>query len=50
MLMVIALPATIIPSQIGIAVFRMLSDHQFRRLLIWLLFSASALLALRELT
>ena len=49
-LMAIALPATIASSQIGIAVFRRLSDQQFRRLLIWLLFSAGALLALRELT
>lgn len=49
-LMAIALPATIVSSQIGIAVFRRLSDQQFRRLLIWLLFSAGALLALRELT
>ncbi|BAW24607.1 hypothetical protein Q666_11740 [Marinobacter sp. ES-1] len=48
-LMAIALPATIVSSQIGIAVFRRLSDQQFRRLLIWLLFSAGALLALREL-
>lgn len=47
-LMAIALPATIVSSQIGIAVFRRLSDQQFRRLLIWLLFSAGALLALRE--
>ena len=49
-LMAIALPATIVSSQIGIAVFRRLSDQQFRRLLIWLLFSAGVLLALRELT
>lgn len=48
-LMAIALPATIVSPQIGIAVFRRLSDQQFRRLLIWLLFSAGALLALREL-
>lgn len=48
-LMAIALPATLIASQVGIAVFRRLSDQQFRRLLVWLLFAAGALLALREL-
>lgn len=45
----IALPATLISSQIGIAVFRRLTDVQFRRLLVWLLFVSGALLALREL-
>lgn len=49
-LIAIALPATLIASQIGIAVFRRLTDHQFRWLLIWLLFVSGILLALRELT
>lgn len=48
-LMAIALPATLISSQIGIAVFRRLTDHQFRWLLVWLLFASGALLTLREL-
>lgn len=46
----VALPATLIASQIGIAVFRRLTDHQFRWLLIWLMFASGALLTLRELT
>lgn len=47
-LMAIALPATLIASQIGLAVFRRLTDHQFRWLLVWLLFISGILLALRE--
>ncbi|MFD2651600.1 sulfite exporter TauE/SafE family protein [Brucella rhizosphaerae] len=45
----VAFPATLISSQIGIAVFRRLTDHQFRWMLIWLLFLSGALLMLREL-
>ncbi len=48
-LMAIALPVTLVSSQIGVAVFRRLADHQFRWLLVWLLFAAGALLALHEL-
>ncbi|AOE85880.1 sulfite exporter TauE/SafE family protein [Pseudomonas sp. TCU-HL1] len=48
-LMAITLPATLISSQIGIAVFRRLTDRQFRWLLVWLLVAAGVLLALREL-
>lgn len=48
-LMAIALPATLASAQIGIAVFKRLTDEQFRRLLIWLLFLSGVLLALREL-
>ncbi|AGT08513.1 sulfite exporter TauE/SafE family protein [Paracoccus aminophilus] len=48
LLMAIALPATLISSQIGTLVFRRLSDAAFRRLLIWLLFGAGLLLAIRE--
>ena len=46
----IALPATLISSQIGVIVFRRISDSQFRRLLVWLLFAAGSMLALRELS
>jgi uncharacterized protein len=49
LLMAIALPATLISAQIGIAVFHRLTDNQFRRLLIWLLFISGVLLTLREL-
>lgn len=49
LLMAIALPATLIFSQIGMAVFRRLTDNQFRRLLVWLLFASGLLLTLREL-
>lgn len=50
LLMAISLPATLISAQIGIAVFHRLTDHQFRRLLVWLLFTSGVLLALREFT
>ncbi|MFD2252109.1 hypothetical protein FHS82_003526 [Pseudochelatococcus lubricantis] len=48
-LMAIAFPATLASSQVGIAVFRRLTDDQFRRLLIWLLLASGVLLAVREL-
>jgi uncharacterized membrane protein YfcA len=48
-LTVIALPATLIASQVGLAVYRRLTDHQFRWLLVWLLFASGIVLALREL-
>ena len=48
-LMAIALPATLLSAQVGLAVFRRLNDDQFRRLLIWLLFLSGVLLAMREL-
>ncbi|KAF7599174.1 MAG: hypothetical protein CGU28_06250 [Candidatus Dactylopiibacterium carminicum] len=49
LLIAIALPATLISSQLGMAVFRRLSDEQFRRLLVWFLFFSGILLALREI-
>lgn len=49
MLMLLAVPATLISGQIGIAVFHRLTDHQFRKLLVWLLFAFGTILALREL-
>lgn len=45
----VALPVTLIFSQVGLAVFRRLSDHQFRWLLVWLVFASGIVLALREL-
>jgi len=48
LMMAVALPATLIFSQIGVAVFRRLSDQQFRWLLIWILFASGALLFLHE--
>lgn len=49
LLIALALPATLIGAQIGIALFRRLTDIQFRRLLIGLMFVSGLLLALREL-
>ncbi|WP_112310772.1 sulfite exporter TauE/SafE family protein [Pseudogemmobacter bohemicus] len=48
-LTLIALPATMIGAQIGIRVYRRLSDARFRRLLIVLLFASGLLIVLREL-
>ena len=47
-LVAMALPVTLVFSQIGIAVFKRLSDHQFRRLLVWMLFASGIMLALNE--
>ena len=49
MLMAIVLPATLIGAQCGIAIFRRLTDDQFRVLLIGLMGLSGALLALREI-
>lgn len=45
----LALPATLIGAQIGINVYRRLSDARFRRLLIVLLFASGLLIVLKEL-
>lgn len=45
----IALPATLIASQIGVAIFHRLTDRQFRWLLVWLLLGTGMLVAAREL-
>lgn len=45
----IALPATMIAAQVGIAVFKKLTDWQFRRLLIAMMFLSGAILLIREL-
>lgn len=44
----LALPATLIGAQLGIAVFRRLDDTQFRRLLIGMMFASGVALAVRE--
>lgn len=48
-MIVIALPATLASSQLGIKVFRRLSDIRFRRIIIWLLFVSGLLLMIHEL-
>ncbi|MDO6723340.1 sulfite exporter TauE/SafE family protein [Celeribacter halophilus] len=45
----VALPVTMLSAQLGIYVFKRLSDLQFRRLLIAMMFLSGALLMLREL-
>jgi uncharacterized protein len=47
-LVAIALPVTMITAQIGITVFKRLSDHQFRRLIIGLMFASGLILLARE--
>jgi len=49
MLMAIALPVTMIGAQVGLVIFRRLADDQFRFLLIFLMFTSGAILALREM-
>ncbi len=48
-LILLALPATMIGAQLGIRVFHHLDDNGFRRLLIGLLFASGILICLREL-
>ena len=45
----LALPATLIGSQLGIMLFHRLDDTQFRRLLIGIMFASGILLTIREL-
>ena len=47
-LMAVALPATMVFAQLGIALFKRLSDDQFRRLIIALMFVSGLILMLRE--
>lgn len=49
LLILLALPATLLGAQIGILLFRHLSDNQFRRALIVLMFTSGVGLAMREL-
>ncbi|MGI9511530.1 MAG: sulfite exporter TauE/SafE family protein [Anderseniella sp.] len=48
-LIIFALPATMIASQIGISVFKRLSDDQFRRIIIAMMFVSGLALLVREL-
>lgn len=48
-LMAIAVPITVVGAQLGLQVFRRLSDDQFRILLIVLMLASGIILALREL-
>jgi uncharacterized membrane protein YfcA len=45
----VALPSSIISAQLGIGVFRRLTESQFRQILIWLLLSSGIVLVGREL-
>lgn len=47
-LLAIALPVSLISAQIGIAIFRRISDHMFRRLLIAMTFLSGSVIMLRE--
>lgn len=47
-MMAIALPSTIIATQIGLALFKSLTDSQFRRLLVWLMLLSAVSLIIRE--
>ena len=49
LLVALALPGTVIGAQLGIALFHRLSDSQFRRLLILVMFASGMALALREM-
>ncbi|MBV0892952.1 sulfite exporter TauE/SafE family protein [Paracoccus sp. Z118] len=49
LLMAIALPVTMIGAHLGLAIFHRLADDQFRFLLIFLMFTSGAILALREM-
>lgn len=48
-LIAIALPATLVSAQIGIAIFKRLGDDEFRRLIIAMMFVSGAVLLGREL-
>jgi len=48
-LIAIALPVTLVFAQIGIAIFKRLTDDQFRRLVIALMFVSGVVLMMREL-
>lgn len=49
LLVALALPGTVIGAQFGITLFHRLSDTQFRRLLIMVMFASGLALALREM-
>lgn len=47
-MMAVAVPATLIASQIGLAVFKRVSDNTFRRLLLWIMIGGAVSLIVRE--
>ena len=49
LLIAIALPVTMIAAQIGISAFKRLSDDQFRRIIIFMMFVSGTILLVREL-
>lgn len=49
LLIALALPATLIGAQLGLALFRRLNDTQFRRLLIGLMFVSGSLMLLNQM-
>ena len=46
--LLISIPFSVVSSQIGIFTFKKLTDHQFRRLLVWLIFMSGIILLFRE--
>ncbi len=48
LMMAIAIPATLIAAQAGVALYKRLSDSAFRRVLLWLMMGAAVSLILRE--
>ena len=47
-MMAIAIPATLIATQIGVALYKRISDSTFRRLLLWLMIGGGLSLIARE--
>ena len=46
--LVISIPFSVLGSQLGIFAFKKLTDNQFRRLLVWLIFLSGIILLIRE--
>lgn len=44
----ISIPFSVLGSQLGIFTFKILTDNQFRRLLVWLIFVSGIVLLIRE--
>ena len=44
----ISIPFSVLGSQLGIFTFKKLTDNQFRRLLVWLIFVSGIVLLIRE--
>lgn len=48
LMMAVAIPATLLAAQAGVALYKRLSDNAFRRLLLWLMIGGAASLIVRE--